>query len=318
MKTRFLTSIVIVAIFIPLLVVNEMFYGFQILMIGLSMMASYEMISMYETKKKFPGVSKYVIMACSTLVYLSAIAEWAKTGAQQSATISYQVLKLLNINIGFLPMMILVVLILLSLLVIYDDFDGIDIGKALTVICYSGLGFASLSILRAVGLRFVLYMFTITILSDVFAYIFGSMFGRHKMCPHISPKKTWEGAVAGTLIAVVVATILAFFYGSLFAQVFGPDKAQTLFHDAPFLRKSVVERLGNGGMFFLILIISFLTSIVGTVGDLVASKLKRTYGLKDYGYIFPGHGGVLDRLDSALLASVFLLSIFSIMSQIGV
>ena len=61
-----------------------------------------------------------------------------------------------------------------------------------------------------------------------------------------------------------------------------------------------------------------LTLMIGTIGDLVASKLKRTYGLKDYGYIFPGHGGVLDRLDSALIASLFLLSIFYVMAQIEV
>lgn len=66
------------------------------------------------------------------------------------------------------------------------------------------------------------------------------------MCPNISPKKTWEGAIGGTLVAVIIATLLAFFYRD-FSQIFGPEKAKTLFHESPFLKEYLVDRLGDVG-----------------------------------------------------------------------
>ena len=317
MKKRLFTGILMLAIFIPLLVVNELFIGFQVLMMFLAVVASHEMISMYEKDREFPGMSKYIIMGCSILLYLSAIAEWASQANEQGSTLSYQLLKLLNINIGFLPMTLLIILIIFSMLVAYDSFNGVYVGKALTVICYSGLGFAALTILRSVGLRFVLFMFIITSFTDIFAYVFGSLFGKHKMAPNISPKKTWEGAICGTVIATIAGTLFGFFYGAMFAGTFGPTNATTILNDTPFISKASLDRLGQVGIFFLIMILSFLTSVFGSIGDLVASKLKRTYNIKDYGYIFPGHGGVLDRLDSALFAALFLLAIFALMTGFG-
>ena len=316
MKKRIITGILLLAIFIPLLIVEKMFPLFQILMMCLAMIASYELIKMYEKRKKFPGISKYVIMGCSLLVYLSATSEWQQLNENAADMVSYNLLRMLNINIGFLPMLVLCALLLFSMLVVYRDFDGTDIGKALTIIIYAGVGFGGLTCLRAIGLRFILYMFLITTLTDVFAYVVGSLIGKHKMCPHISPHKSWEGALGGTLIATIFGTLYAMYYGKLFGSSFGPEAATTLLHDAVFINANFLARLNGVEKTFILFSLTLFTSIVSQLGDLVASKLKRTYGLKDYGNIFPGHGGVLDRLDSALFASMFLLTIFTILFRI--
>ena len=314
MKKRTITGIFMLAMFIPVLIMSEMFILYQIMMIGLNVIASLELIHMYEKKKKFPGLSKFVILLCSILVYFAAVAEWQKMGQNVDQSLASNILKTFNINIGFLPMIILCTLLLFSLLVIYRDFDGADIGKALTIIMYAGVGFSALTVLRSIGLRFILYMFIITILTDVFAYVVGSLIGKHKMCPHISPHKTWEGSVGGTIIATVLGTCFALFYGKMFGHVFGPDKATTLLHEAPFINVQFLARLNQVEIVFILFAMTLFTSIVSQLGDLVASKLKRTYEIKDYGNIFPGHGGVLDRFDSALFAAMFILTMFSLLT----
>lgn len=114
----------------------------------------------------------------------------------------------------------------------------------------------------------VLFLFILIWSSDTFAYLTGKFFGKHKMAPKISPKKTWEGYAGG----VVLTLILSYFI----------EKYQ---HD---LR-------GNW------MIVGFLVAAFAPLGDLVESQLKRNFGVKDSGNIIPGHGGVLDRLDSFLI-----------------
>ena len=107
--------------------------------------------------------------------------------------------------------------------------------------------------------------------SDTGAYFSGRFFGRHKLNPEVSPKKTWEGAVGGTLLAVGAAALM-----------------QHLFLPTCF---SVKAALGLG----------LLVAVVGQVSDLAESVLKRSAGVKDSSNLLPGHGGFLDRFDSYLL-----------------
>lgn len=117
----------------------------------------------------------------------------------------------------------------------------------------------------------VLGFFILLWLNDTGAYIFGRLFGKHKLFPRISPKKTWEGAVGGTLAAFAGAYILWLY-----------EPQFTLF---------------NWLVFALIITVS------ASFGDLVESLLKRSLKVKDSSNILPGHGGILDRFDGALLAS---------------
>lgn len=115
-------------------------------------------------------------------------------------------------------------------------------------------------------------------LADTGAYFTGVFFGKHKLCPKISPKKTVEGFVGGIVFDVLLSLLLSYGYQALFA--------------------------GEGRVnFSLVAIIAFFAAFAGTLGDLTASVLKRECGIKDYGKIMPGHGGVLDRFDSVFLTA---------------
>ncbi len=114
----------------------------------------------------------------------------------------------------------------------------------------------------------VIFLFILIWCSDTFAYIVGKFFGKHKMAPKISPKKTWEGYAGGVVLTLVL---------SYFVEMYQPQ-------------------LRGNWMF-----VGFLIAAFAPLGDLVESQLKRTFGVKDSGNIIPGHGGVLDRLDSFLI-----------------
>ncbi|HEY6304812.1 MAG TPA: phosphatidate cytidylyltransferase [Terriglobales bacterium] len=127
---------------------------------------------------------------------------------------------------------------------------------------------------------------------DIFAYFIGKSLGRHHMAPEISPKKTWEGAVASILASVIV--------GTLWFQ-HAPAISSAL------LRFGLIER--RDGMFGLeqphlwpIILLSAVVNIAAQLGDLVESLIKRGAGVKDSGTILPGHGGMLDRIDAMLFA----------------
>jgi len=123
------------------------------------------------------------------------------------------------------------------------------------------------------GNIYVWIIFVIAFATDTFAYFIGSMIGKHKLIPSISPKKTVEGCVGGITGSSI--TCVAFGY------IFGLDL--TL-------------------MFFL----GCVGSVIAQLGDLFASSIKRYAGIKDYGKIIPGHGGILDRFDSVLLVAPFV------------
>lgn len=128
------------------------------------------------------------------------------------------------------------------------------------------------------GIFYLLMLLNFSSVCDMGAYFVGSTLGKHKLCPEISPKKTVEGAVGGILSSVAVTLILVFAF-------------------------SVTEKLAAA----LILTVPFC--ILGMIGDLFASAIKRTAGIKDYGNLIPGHGGILDRFDSIIMIAP-LFSIF--------
>lgn len=136
---------------------------------------------------------------------------------------------------------------------------------------------------------FLLLMFVLIWLNDTGAYIFGCSFGKHRLFPSVSPKKSWEGFVGG-LIFALGGSIAARF---IFPQFF-----------------SAVSLLGWG-------LYGLLVCVFSTWGDLVESLLKRSLGVKDSGRLLPGHGGILDRIDSLLLVSPVSLLFFIFYSVIS-
>lgn len=122
----------------------------------------------------------------------------------------------------------------------------------------------------------VLAFLILTWSMDTFAYLGGILFGKHKLCQRISPNKTWEGLIIGWLLTTGISVALFFI---------------------PYFRKAVPQFHVWHWILFATLILLF-----GTCGDLIESMFKRSAGLKDSGNLLPGHGGILDRLDSILIA----------------
>ena len=122
-------------------------------------------------------------------------------------------------------------------------------------------------------------------ITDIFAYFCGRAFGKHKLIPDVSPKKTVEGSIGGTVFCILVMVIFGF-----------------------VVEKLVPEISAN---LLIFAVAGVLIAVVSQIGDLSMSVIKRKYGAKDYGFIFPGHGGVLDRFDSVIAVSA-LLMVFSL------
>lgn len=122
-------------------------------------------------------------------------------------------------------------------------------------------------------------------ITDIFAYFCGRAFGKHKLIPDVSPKKTVEGSIGGTVFCILVMVIFGF-----------------------VVEKLVPEISAN---LLIFAVAGILIAVVSQIGDLSMSVIKRKYGVKDYGFIFPGHGGVLDRFDSVIAVSA-LLMVFSL------
>ena len=134
-------------------------------------------------------------------------------------------------------------------------------------------------------------------MSDSFAYLVGSRIGKHKLFEKISPKKSWEGFLGAGFIALPIAYWLGSSYFNTAADMYGISPAS----------------VGSSGLFWTM--IAAAAWIIGTMGDLVESSIKRTFGIKDSGNILPGHGGILDRFDSFIYILPFVLFLLSFYSQ---
>lgn len=135
------------------------------------------------------------------------------------------------------------------------------------------------------------------VFSDTFAYLVGSTLGERKLCPSISPKKTVAGAIGG-LLGSVLCAVTFFLLFDLYAII---PVGYVSFSDSVAVRAVVFVVLGIVG------------GVLAEIGDLAASRIKRTINIKDFGNIFPGHGGVLDRLDSIMFTLVMFFTAFTFM-----
>ena len=181
----------------------------------------------------------------------------------------------------FIPYLLTVVYLFVSELYTRHEHAINDWAYTMLSQMYIALPFAMLNVLafqssddgirycRILPLSIFIFLWT----SDTGAYCVGSLLGRHKLFPRISPAKSWEGSLGGAILVLIAASLIS-----------------QLIDDASIL--TLYEWLGLG----------LVVTIFGTWGDLVESLFKRTVGIKDSGNILPGHGGMLDRFDSALMA----------------
>lgn len=257
MKKRVISAIIIVAIFIPFLIIGEL--PFAILMGVLGMCGFYELMRVRETKKKFPFVLKliaYFLVLAFSMYNINSI--------EFAYKFDYRV-------------MAFIIFMFTSPMVFINDTKRYNLNDALFLIgsiLFVGLSFNLIVITRNFDMNYIIYLLLITTMTDTFALFTGMLIGKNKLCPDISPKKTIEGLVGGTLMGTFVAT--AFYYTVISSSV---------------------------SLVFLILITAFLC-LVGQLGDLVFSSIKRYYGVKDFSNLIPGHGGILDRFDSLIFVTL--------------
>jgi len=142
------------------------------------------------------------------------------------------------------------------------------------------------------GLMYLLIVLLIAWGSDIGAYFAGSFFGKHKLCPAISPKKTVEGFFGGWIFGVLCAVLVAFVW------------------DMFWLPQTVAV------CYWKVALVAFILSPLSVMGDLFASVVKRQVGAKDYGNIMPGHGGVMDRFDSLVFVAPLFFAALQILTLV--
>jgi len=251
MLTRILTAIVALLLLVPLLIFGGE-WGACALFALIAGFSVFEMLGCCGLLKKY-------------IISIPAILISAFTAILPMFQFSFEASYL----IAILPCLIVVVLMIAVL-----DHKNTDIERLLMFVClavYITAGFTSLSYMRAyIGLWAVVLVLAISWATDTFAYFSGMLFGKKKLCPEISPKKTIAGAIGGTLFGTLAGVIV------LWIAIGKPERG----------------------------IVALPLSIISQLGDLAASIIKRRFGVKDYGKIFPGHGGVLDRFDSIIPVSI--------------
>ncbi len=277
MLIRIITSIISLCVLVPIL----LFADTVVLPIAVAVFSSIALFEMY----KCIGVNKHAGIYLPS--YLIAVA-----------------LPFIQryINVCFEPIILAAVVLTLISLFTYclmsnQEFKFADIAQVFTVELYIILAFNSILYVHDLkglqnGSYIYLLIFVGAWITDIFAYFCGMFFGKHKLIPNVSPKKTVEGSVGGIVFCMIAFVAFGFIIRAIDPSV---------------------------QINYVILVVSgLLISIVSQIGDLIMSVIKRQYGIKDYGKIFPGHGGVLDRFDSILAVAMLLAAICAYFNSIDI
>lgn len=255
MKVRIITALVAIAAVIGLLFLHNTI-AISIAAALLSLLAGFEMLSV-------TSAGKNLIFMISTVVYMASypfvVGGYLNFVDYKTLIIAYFIAFAVSVVIKYDP----------------TTLEKRFVAFLMNVFVSFGLG----SMIKTLKMEHAIFFFLVSgfcaWMTDTGAYFVGTLLGKNKLCPVLSPKKTVEGAVGGLVICVLTVMALAGVYASLFETAL---KIAYL----PLVVGTVVASVG------------------GMVGDLFASAVKRCYGVKDYGNLFPGHGGVIDRVDSAL------------------
>jgi phosphatidate cytidylyltransferase len=267
MKTRVITGIGIFVVAVLLVVLAPFTPVFCIGMSVLAVMASFELLRVF-------GIHKdWHISAPSYL--LAAALPFAAYFVTDETRVKF-------ILIEAAIIFIYLVYLLGAAVFSHKKIKFVLVAAVFMALVYVIVSFTSLSLLMYVNKG--LFYFGVIIISswgcDAGAYFIGCKFGKHKLIPDVSPNKSVEGAIGGILVSIVLNVLYGF----------------------------VVSSLGGAKVEYLSLaLLGLVLSIVAMVGDLIASLIKREYGIKDYSNLLPGHGGIVDRFDSVFPIATFLL-----------
>ncbi len=265
MKVKVISAIVMLVVIIPIIFIGNI--PFKIMAITLGLASMYEIINIKKKEKKVP-----IILRIISYILIGLFILYKGFYSQES-------------NLEFWILGVLLLIYLLPVLFINNK-EKYSIGDAFYLIgsiVFFGLAFYSFVLIRNIDLMHFLYVILITIITDMFAMFTGNLIGKHKLCEKVSPNKTIEGAIGGSIIGTIIPLMF-------YLYIINPNIN-----------------------IFLITSITLALSIFGQIGDLFFSSIKRHYEIKDFSKLIPGHGGILDRVDSLIFVAIAYLFIINIL-----
>ena len=263
MRIRTITSAFILAVTVPLVIFSQ-YLIYPIALALCSLLAVFELLRVIGVEKKWiVSVPAYIIAPilplCSYFV-----------SGEEKNQMQYM---LYAVAVIFAYMLYMMSVAVFS----KGKLTMVAVSEVFLTVSYVVISFTSLCLVRYLrhGLFFLMLVFIVAWVCDSAAYIFGSLFGRHKLIPEISPKKTVEGAIGGVVVTALASVFFGFMV-DVFTEGITPD-------------------------YLVLALTGLVLSVVAQLGDLIASLIKREHGAKDYGNVLPGHGGIMDRLDSIIM-----------------
>lgn len=264
MLKRIITAVVCLAIFIPVLIFSgKLPWLFVSVLTLLALIAIYEICGCIGVRRYF-----FISMPCYIFTLFMMLVPTYFLTAENPKNIRY-------IPILFCVAFLFILYTFSAAMLTRGNVRFSQAGELISAAIYIILGFLSIILLRYSPHGNYLYMlvFIGAWSTDSFAYFIGKKFGKHKLIPEVSPNKTVEGAIGGVAGCVIAYCV----YGLILVKFFDTSVK-----------------------FLPLVIMGLIIGVVDQIGDLIASYIKREQGIKDYGTIFPGHGGVMDRFDSIL------------------
>ena len=312
LKVRVISAIVGLAIIIPAIILGDWLFFVEVF--AFVAIASFEIV--HCAKKKY---SKW-LYGC-TFVAMEAICFWP---VFRNLVVNQGLFGDGHIYPYFDSLYISVILLVVSIFALFyiimwdENFTVRDACSIFTIGILVALGFQGLAFVRFYpaalmnpesgfynisntfkSMLLMIYFLIAVFMTDIGAYFTGMLFGKKKINPRISPKKTWAGFFGGLIISTVLSATFALIMAAC---------------DLPILPVQNGFSIFDLNHWYNIVILSILIPPFATLGDFVFSALKRYYEIKDFGKIMPGHGGVLDRADSALFASL-VVGIFILVAE---
>lgn len=261
--TRLCSGIVLVALILCTVITGgNVLFGFNFI---ISMLAVYELYKVLGIEKSIPGLTGYVAMIAYYILIFTDKTQYT-----------------------FMLIIVFLICLLAEYVFMFPKYKTEQISNALMCMLYGGVLLSYIYLIRNGnnGAYTVWLIFLCSWASDTCAYVAGVAFGKHKMAPVLSPKKSVEGAVGGVIGAALL--------GAIYAAIFSSHINLSVH---PVIAFAIICAVG---------------ALISMVGDLAASAIKRNHGIKDYGKLIPGHGGIMDRFDSVIYVAPIIWMLLQI------
>ena len=272
MRQRILSGAVLVLFFAALVVFNRSFpLGLNIVVALISATSVFELV-------KALGLSRKWFLCGPSLLTAAAV-------------------PFCNNDFEFVVYCLCTLVVFSAMILYHKETPFKEVGVLYSMVVMIPSALQTLVALRSLDSRHTMIYVLLAVLSawvaDAGAYFAGTFFGKHKLCPSISPKKTVEGAIGGIVVDVVVMLLC----GVLFSRVYYHGEVQA--------------------NYFVLFLIGFFGAVLSMLGDLSFSLIKRSCHIKDFGQVIPGHGGILDRFDSVIFTAPFVYLLVGFLPLVG-